>query len=456
MSTQYCTLSDLAFDIFNYLWGFIERSLAQEDFLLQEGPIPLRQTASQTRSETSTCGTADAGRGNTPLSNVSTQPSLERSLNCEGAPENKRVDKALRHNNLPRPASRIFEEPGEQTEYTLPCTPQWLDAAQNSHCHQPLIVLRHLDRQPEQVQMDTGLDVLDPQETPERSSQTSPQHTDTNQNTFTQQQQHMASFHPNGQPDQIQIDGATGGFDPRPYLLSMPTFDGLDQFDPQQSNVVHNPFPPQSHMASFHSNGQPDQIQIDGATGGFDPRPYLLSMPTFDGLDQFDPQQSNVVHNPFPPQSHMASFHSNGQPDQIQIDGATGGFDPRPYLLYMPTFDSPVQFSEQNSDMSLNTSNQPSHLEPTRLTNNLLHTQMSTAQHIINPWLQGSLVESNAPSNDSDTQRHQQSLNLLQEWANHQVGQVGSARITTEVDSFDRLGHFGNNLFRTQSIVTGV
>ena len=341
-STQYCTLSDLAFDIFNYLWGFIERSLAQEDFLLQEGPIPLRQTASQTRSETSTCGTADAGRGNTPLSNVSTQPSLERSLNCEGAPENKRVDKALRHNNLPRPASRIFEEPGEQTEYTLPCTPQWLDAAQNSHCHQPLIVLRHLDRQPEQVQMDTGLDVLDPQETPERSSQTSPQHTDTNQNTFTQQQQHMASFHP------------------------------------------------------------------------------------------------------------------NGQPDQIQIDGATGGFDPRPYLLYMPTFDSPVQFSEQNSDMSLNTSNQPSHLEPTRLTNNLLHTQMSTAQHIINPWLQGSLVESNAPSNDSDTQRHQQSLNLLQEWANHQVGQVGSARITTEVDSFDRLGHFGNNLFRTQSIVTGV
>ena len=398
-STQYCTLSDLAFDIFNYLWGFIERSLAQEDFLLQEGPIPLRQVASQTRSETSTCGTADAGRGNTPLSNVSTQPSSERSLNCEGAPENKRVDKALRHNNLPRPASRIFEEPGEQTEYTLPCTPQWLDAAQNSHCHQPLIVLRHLDRQPEQVQMDTGPDVLDPQKTPERSSQISPQHTDTNQNTFTQQQQHMASFHP---------------------------------------------------------NGQPDQIQIDGATGGFDPRPYLLSMPTFDGLDQVNPQQSDVVHNPFPPPSHMASFHSNGQPDQIQIDGATGGFDPRPYLLYMPTFDSPVQFSEQNSDMSLNTSNQPSHLEPTRLTNNLLHTQMSTAQHIINPRLQGSLVESNAPSNDSDTQRHQQSSNLLQEWANHQVGQVGSARITTEADSFDRLDHFGNNLFRTQSIVTGV
>ena len=398
-STQYCTLSDLAFDIFNYLWGFIERSLAQEDFLLQEGPIPLRQVASQTRSETSTCGTADAGRGNTPLSNVSTQPSSERSLNCEGAPENKRVDKALRHNNLPRPASRIFEEPGEQTEYTLPCTPQWLDAAQNSHCHQPLIVLRHLDRQPEQVQMDTGPDVLDPQKTPERSSQISPQHTDTNQNTFTQQQQHMASFHP---------------------------------------------------------NGQPDQIQIDGATGGFDPRPYLLSMPTFDGLDQFNPQQSDVVHNPFPPPSHMASFHSNGQPDQIQIDGATGGFDPRPYLLYMPTFDSPGQFSEQNSDMSLNTSNQPSHLEPTRLTNNLLHTQMSTAQHIINPRLQGSLVESNAPSNDSDTQRHQQSSNLLQEWANHQVGQVGSARITTEADSFDRLDHFGNNLFRTQSIVTGV
>ena len=355
--------------------------------------------ASQTRSETSTCGTADAGRGNTPLSNVSTQPSSERSLNCEDAPENKRVDKALRHNNLPRPASRIFEEPGEQTEYTLPCTPQWLDAAQNSHCHQPLIVLRHLDRQPEQVQMDTGLDVLDPQETPERSSQTSPQHTDTSQNTFTQQQQHMASFHPNGQSDQIQIDGATGGFDPRPYLLSMPTFDGLDQFNPQQSDVVHNPFPPQSHMASFHSNGQPDQIQIDGATGGFDPRPYLLSM---------------------------------------------------------PTFDSPGQFSEQNSDMSLNTFNQPSHLEPTRLTNNLLHTQMSTAQHIINPRLQGSLVESNAPSNDSDTQRHQQSSNLLQEWTNHQVGQVGSARITTEADSFDRLDHFGNNLFRTQSIVTGV
>ena len=355
--------------------------------------------ASQTRSETSTCGTADAGRGNTPLSNVSTQASSERSLNCEGALENKRVDKALRHNNLPRPASRIFEEPGEQTEYTLPCTPQWLDAAQNSHCHQPLIVLRHLNRQPEQVQMDTGPDVLDPQATPERSSQTSPQHTDTNQNTFTQQQQHMASFHP---------------------------------------------------------NGQPDQIQIDRATGGFDPRPYLLSMPTFDGLGQFNPQQSDVVHNPFPPQSHMASFHSNGQPDQIQIDRATGGFDPRPYLLYKPTFDSPGQFSEQNSDMSLNTSNQPPHLEPTRLSNNLLHTQMSTAQHIINPRLQGSLVESNGPSNDSDTQRHQQFSNLLQEWANYQAGQVGSARITTEADSFDRLDHIGNNLFRTQSIVTGV
>ena len=301
VSTQYCALGDLAFDIFNYLWGFIERSLAQEDFLLQEGPIPLRQTASQTRSETNTCGTADVGRANTPLSSVSTRPSSERSFNYQGMPENKRVNEALSHNNLPRPASRIFEEAGEQTEYTLPYTPQWLDATQNSYCHQPLTVLRHLNRQPEQIQMDTGPDILNPQATPEPSSQTSPQHTDTNQNTFIQQQQ-----------------------------------------------------------------------------------------------------------------QHKASSHLDRQPDQTQIDGATGDFDPRPYLPYMPIYDIPGQFSQQNSDMSLNTSNQSSHLEPTRLPNHRRYTQMGTVHHIRNPQVHDSLVESNACSNDSDAQKHRQSSNELQ------------------------------------------
>lgn len=372
----------MASRIISFLWGLIKTSLAQEDFILQGGLMQCNHQAFQNPN-----GTASLGNIESQRSQRSINYSRLRSLT--GTPSNhthelENQDTEMFHSIPPLVAESMAHSFGEADD------PNYPGSVPSQH---------NLPNLP-------------------------PQRLEITQSTSSGQAGIPSSLS-NTQTEHAQMDVDTDGFNPRPYLLFMPTPMAPVQQNTLQPNPVpsHTQFLQQPQMPLYQTYNHDGHISVDVAPGDFNPRPYLRFMST--PMEPIQPpiSESDSIMLPiqFQQQVPMALPQQNNG-EQIPTNTNPYEFNPRPYLQYTPT----AEFSQTSQEYH------HSHRDMLSQQTSLMHrtphenphpTQADTAQgHAID--LQGCSPQmlTDAYADGFRAQQHHQSPSSIQECGNRSVG----------------------------------
>ncbi|KAB8265976.1 hypothetical protein BDV32DRAFT_114895 [Aspergillus pseudonomiae] len=136
---------------------------------------------------------------------------------------------------------------------------------------------------------------------------------------------------------------------PRPYLHYTPNHPLT-----QQSDTLPAQHPIQEPPIVSQSNNQ-FEPQMDVSPGGFNPRPYLHYTPSYPFTQQSDilPAQHSIHEPRIVPQS-------DNQYEPDQMDMSPSGFNPRPYLHYTPSH----PFTQQSDILPTQRPIQEPHIVP--------------------------------------------------------------------------------------------